>query len=448
MKRSPMKGSDDDTASVTTTVTAVSDLSYSSESSARSLTRSVSSWTADERKAPVSRTAHRLGLAELKVMTRDRSGLCARVTECVRVDDHDEYSVVVEFWQRLHDADRLLSPREAEARARDGRMKRVGTCQHRYSRFKELHDAIGEELGVNLAAPKRLFKDADHIKIERIALLQLYLNELLRTCLVRATPPPPPLLAFLGIDDYEAAAQLPHQISSSALAALEEQRLEADEVARAPPTPPATSFTTPTKRSPRLPPRHHAFTKAAAEAPAPAASSSPVLVAGIILLALAVGLSVGLSVGAAGAAPASPPPPVALSTPPPPRALQLGRVPHQVASLAQPSVQLVASAVATVAHTTARLPPELAKAFEGGAAAGAAAASGLVGGGARLYAKLVPKLITALVNLMARLARVCEVVGDKATRAWSKAAPKVAGVWRGASARARTTWARMVATRG
>ena len=96
---------DDDSASVTTTVT---DVSYSSESSAPSLSRSVSSWTADERRStPGGGRDQRLGLADLKAMTRESSGLVAKVESCLRVEyptPHDEYTICVDFWARLHDA--------------------------------------------------------------------------------------------------------------------------------------------------------------------------------------------------------------------------------------------------------------------------------------------------------------------------------------------------------
>ena len=57
------------------------------------------------------------------------------------------------------------------------------------------------------------------MRIERVAKLELYLNEALRTCLVNGQEPSPELCAFLEIDEIKEAMSLPHQLSSRALAA-------------------------------------------------------------------------------------------------------------------------------------------------------------------------------------------------------------------------------------
>ena len=66
-----------------------------------------------------------------------------------------------------------------------------------------------------------LFSD-DSVKFERIVKLGLYLSEALRTSQSRGAPPPEALLDFLGIADWQEATRLPHQVTSEALAALED----------------------------------------------------------------------------------------------------------------------------------------------------------------------------------------------------------------------------------
>ncbi len=81
----------------------------------------------------------------------------------------------------------------------------ISHTQKRYSEFSRLHDEIGgpDRLDLRHFAPKRLFRDAEHVKNERVAKFTLYLNEALRTCLARGQRPPATLLTFLGIEDID-----------------------------------------------------------------------------------------------------------------------------------------------------------------------------------------------------------------------------------------------------
>ena len=76
--------------------------------------------------------AAKRGLEALIEETKGSSGLYARITGTVQVDDHQEYQIRLETWDRLGDADRGLPERLLKGRMADGRMKVVAECQRRY----------------------------------------------------------------------------------------------------------------------------------------------------------------------------------------------------------------------------------------------------------------------------------------------------------------------------
>lgn len=88
--------------------------------------------------------AKRLLPSELKEV----SGLVAKVTGWVQIDEHCEYQICVEWWSRVGDADKLLAPRVARARRDAGEFREVGASQRRFSAFLRLHDQIGRLLGL------------------------------------------------------------------------------------------------------------------------------------------------------------------------------------------------------------------------------------------------------------------------------------------------------------
>ena len=119
-------------------------------------------------------------------------GLVAAVKDWVQMDGYVEYTIVVERWARISDA--MPSTEEG---APKGTL--VGESQHRYSSFRALHDAIGEQLGLRFTAPKTLpmFKDASFVKEERKTKLAAYLNAALLVVQAREIEVPEALRAFL-----------------------------------------------------------------------------------------------------------------------------------------------------------------------------------------------------------------------------------------------------------
>lgn len=119
-------------------------------------------------------------------------GLVASVKHWVQMDGYVEYTIVVERWARIGDA--------YPSSGITGTL--VGESQHRYSSFRELHDSIGDELGLRFNAPKTLpmLKDASFVKEERKIKLSAYLNAALLVVQAREIEMPEPLREFLNIE--------------------------------------------------------------------------------------------------------------------------------------------------------------------------------------------------------------------------------------------------------
>jgi len=134
---------------------------------------------------------------EVLNMLLQQPGLIVAITDCVQtLGDYVEYTIVVERWARIGDA--MPSTEEG---APKGTL--VGESQHRYSSFRALHDAIGEQLGLRFTAPKTLplFKDADFVKEERKTKLAAYLNAALLVVQAREIEVPEALRAFLNLKE-------------------------------------------------------------------------------------------------------------------------------------------------------------------------------------------------------------------------------------------------------
>lgn len=127
-------------------------------------------------------------------MLLQQPGLVANVKDWVQMDGYVEYTIVVERWARIADA----MPSTADD-APKGTL--VGESQHRYSSFRELHEQIGEQLGLRFTAPKTLpmFKDASFVKEERKTKLAAYLNAALLVVQAREIELPEPLRVFLNM---------------------------------------------------------------------------------------------------------------------------------------------------------------------------------------------------------------------------------------------------------